>query len=283
MASSTNNNAIGAKLKMNNGLEIPVLGLGVYRTEPGESTSNSVSSALKIGYRHIDTARLYGNEESVGKAIRESGIPRNQIFVTTKLWDSDHGYDSTIAACEKSLKKLDIEYIDLYLIHSPNPGKEKRLSSWKAMEKMVEEGKVKSIGVSNYGIHHLKELFDSKPKILPAVNQVEIHPWLTRNKIVDYCQENNIIVEAYSPLTKGQKLNDPTLKKMASKYNKSTAQILIRYGIDRGMVTLPKSVHENRIKDNAEVFDFKLDNEDMKTLNSLDVYLVTGWDPTVAN
>jgi len=145
----------------------------------------------------------------------------------------------------------------------------------------VEEGKIKSIGVSNFGVHHLKELIDSKPKILPAVNQVEIHPWLARSEIVDFCHKNNIIVEAYSPLTKGQKLNDPTLKKIALKYSKSTAQILIRYGIDRNLVTLPKSVHENRIIENAEVFDFKIDDEDMKTLNGLDSYLVTGWDPTV--
>eukprot|EP01114_Cavostelium_apophysatum_P017973 TRINITY_DN5457_c0_g1_i2.p1 TRINITY_DN5457_c0_g1~~TRINITY_DN5457_c0_g1_i2.p1 ORF type:complete len:311 (+),score=54.08 TRINITY_DN5457_c0_g1_i2:89-934(+) len=273
---------LDSTITMNDGKVIPRFGLGVYQAAPGESTKQAVLWAFKAGIRHVDSARIYSNEADVGQAVRESGIPREEIFVTTKLWDSDQGYETTLKAAEKSLEKLGLAYIDLYLIHSPNPGKERRLASWKAMEKLVADGKIKSIGVSNYGVHHLKELLESKPTILPAVNQIEVHPWLTRRDIVDFCVNHNIVVEAYSPLAKAQTLNDPVLKNIATKYSKTAAQILIRWSLQHNYVVIPKSVHEKRIRENSQIYDFELADEDVKALDALDRYFVTGWDPTRA-
>jgi len=225
---------------------------------------------------------VYANEADVGAAIRKSGIHREEIFVTTKLWDSDQGFESAIAACNSSLDKLGLDYVDLYLIHSPNPGRKKRKESWEALQQLVAEGKAKSIGVSNYGIHHLEELLGSNPTIRPAVNQIEVHPWLTRTELINFCKDNQIVVEAYSPLTKGRKLNDPTLVKISKKYDKTPAQVLVRWGLQHGLVVLPKSEQLNRIQENADVFDFDLSDKDMETLDALDEYLVTGWDPTKA-
>ncbi|KAF8979056.1 hypothetical protein BGZ46_005855 [Entomortierella lignicola] len=236
----------------------------------------------RAGYRHIDTAAGYHNEANVGDAIRKSGIPREEVFVTTKLFDRDHGYDSAIAACELSLEKLGLDYIDLYLIHSPNPGPELRAESWKALQKMVALGKVKSIGVSNYGVHHLKELLSSNPTVRPVINQIEVHPWLARREIISFCESQNIAIEAYSPLSRGHKLQDPVVNKIAAKYSKSAAQILIRWSLQKGYIAIPKSSHKERIEQNAEVFDFELADEDMNVLDSLDEDYVSGWNPTIA-
>ncbi|RIA88383.1 aldo-keto reductase [Glomus cerebriforme] len=265
---------------LNDGCKIPLLGLGVYQAPKGVTTQNAVTWALEAGYRHIDTAALYENEADVGAAVNKSGIPREEIWITTKIWNSDQGYEKTLQAAERSIEKLQSEYIDLLILHSPLPGPQLRKESYDALQKLVRLGKVRSIGVSNYGVQHLKELLEQKPEIKPAVNQVEIHPWLARNDITTFCAQNDIVVEAYSPLTKGKKLNDPTLVQIAETYNKSSAQILIRWGLQHGYVTLPKSINKDRIIQNADVYNFEIDEEDMKVLDNLDEYLTTGWDPT---
>ncbi|KAI8575335.1 hypothetical protein K450DRAFT_262273 [Umbelopsis ramanniana AG] len=271
---------LNTQVTLNNGRHIPAVGLGVYRAQPGESTQSAVLEALKIGYRHVDTAHIYQNEADVGAAIAKSGIPRDEIFVTTKLW-ADQGFDSAIQACEESLQKLGLDYIDLYLVHSPNPGPKRRKETWDALQQLVAKDKVKSIGVSNYGIQHLKELLGSNPNIRPVVNQLEIHPWNTREELVDFCNSQNIKIEAYSPLTKGRKLDDPDLVRIAAKYDKSPAQVLIRWSLQHGYIVLPKSVTPERIASNVNVFDFDLCDSDMRILNDKDEYLLTGWDPTV--
>jgi diketogulonate reductase-like aldo/keto reductase len=272
---------INSKYNLNNGAEIPVIGLGVFKNPGGETTRNAVSYALKAGYRHIDTAKIYANEEDVGKAIAESGIPREEIFITTKLWNSDQGYEPALKACEESLNKLGLEYIDLYLMHWPM--EKLRLESWKAMEKLLQDGKCRAIGVSNFMSRHIEELLGNC-EVVPAVNQIELSPYnyLYRKAVVNLCLEKNILIEAYSPLTKGRKLNDPKLVKLANKYGKSTAQILIRWVLEKGFIAIPKSVKENRIKENVDVFDFSITEDDMKYLDSFNEDLVTGWDPTNA-
>lgn len=259
-------------------VNIPIVGLGVYLM-PSDAAFNAVSYALQHGYRHIDTAHLYRNEQAVGNAIRASKIPREEIFITTKLWNSDHGYASTLRACDKSLKELGVDYVDLYLVHSPLSPPQKRLDTWRAMEKILKSGKARSIGVSNYGVHHLKELF-SNCEIHPSINQLELHPFNLRKELVDFCHKENIVVEAYSPLTRGHRLNDPALVKIAEKHGKTTAQILIRWCVQKNFVTIPKSVKPARIHENSQVFDFELSDSDMAKLDSLDEGFVVGWDPT---
>ncbi|KAF8936469.1 hypothetical protein BGZ47_009483 [Haplosporangium gracile] len=272
-----------SSIKLSSGHSIPRLGLGVYQSEEGQEAENAVLWALQAGYRHIDTATSYDNETSVGNAIRKSGIPRNEIFVTTKLTEDDQGYESTLAACDVSLKKLGLDYIDLYLIHSPLCGSELRQESWKAMEKLHAEGKVKSIGVSNYGVNHLKELLeDSGATIRPAVNQIEVHPWLTRTDIASFCKAHNIAVESYSPLVQAHKLQDPTLVKIASAHSKTPAQVLIRWNLQRGNIVIPKSSKKQRIVENADVFGFELSEDEVEKLTALNENYVTEWDPTVA-
>ncbi|MFX1516582.1 MAG: aldo/keto reductase, partial [Promethearchaeota archaeon] len=247
-----NNLSIESTLLLNNGIKIPWVGLGVYRSPPGSVTRKAVLTALEAGYRHIDTAKIYRNEADVGNAIRESGLPRDNVFVTTKLWNSDHGFDSTIKACNESLRKLKFDYIDLYLVHWPVEGK--RLDTWRAMETLLEEGKVRSIGVSNYMKRHLTELLDNC-RIKPAVNQIEIsaYNYLYREEIIDFCQSNEIALEAYSPLTKARKLNDPKLIQVAERYSKTPAQVLIRYILQQKIIVLPKSINPDRIHENADV------------------------------
>ncbi|KAJ3098233.1 hypothetical protein HDU97_004185 [Phlyctochytrium planicorne] len=261
---------------LNSGTKIPQVGLGVWQTSQNEATP-VVISAIKAGYRHVDTAALYGNEKEVGDAIRQSGIARSEFFVTTKLWNNDHGYDQTLKAFDISLKKLGLEYVDLYLIHAPVEGK--RLDSWRAMEKLYKEGKVKAIGVSNYGVHHLKELL-ANSTVKPAVNQIELHPYLQRRDIVEFCKQNDIVVEAYCPLTRGKKLDDPRLVEIAKRYNKTTAQVLVRWGIDKGYVTLPKSAKEERLIANADVFDFTISQSDLEVMDGFEEGLNVSWDPT---
>ena len=265
--------------KLKNGVVIPRLGLGVYQSPPGQTTQRAVEYALKIGYRHIDTARIYNNESDVGTALRKSGIKREDVFITTKLWNSDHGYESALRACDQSLKRLGLKYLDLYLIHWPVP--EIRNESWQALTQLLRDGKCRSIGVSNYTIQHLTELFD-KSEIGPMVNQVEFSPFLYQKQLLDYCEKNRIQLEAYSPLTQGEKLNHPKIQSIAKKHDKTPAQVLIRWSLQHNLVTIPKSVREERIKENSQVFDYNLTTEDMRILDSLDENFRNSWDPTNA-
>jgi diketogulonate reductase-like aldo/keto reductase len=267
---------INYKLKMNNGIDIPQFGLGVYLAK-GRECKKAVRWALETGYRHIDTAASYNNENEVGKAIRNSDIKREEIFVTTKLWNRDQGYESTLKAFEKSLKTLRIKYIDLYLIHWPL--KDKRKESWKALEKIYESGYCRAIGVSNYMINHLKELF-TYANVIPAINQVEFSPFLYQKDLLDFCTSNRILLEAYAPLTRQNKLEDPKLVQFSKKYNKSAAQILIRWAIEHDLVVIPKSVHKERIIENANVFDFTFDETDMNILDNMNENFRDCWDPT---
>lgn len=267
------------RLPLNDGTSIPQLGIGVYQVPPGEITVATVRAGLEAGYRHIDTARWYSNEREVGKAVRESGIPREQVYVTTKLANPDHGFESTIRAAEQSLKLTGLEYIDLYLIHWPVPGK--RRDSWRAMEKLHREGKLRSIGVSNYMIHHLEELL-SECEIVPAVNQVELHPFLTHEKLRAYAKTKGIQIETYCPLTAGLRLNDRRVGAIAAKLGRTPAQVMLRWAVQHGLVVIPKSVKKARIEENARIFDFALDATDMTALDRLNEDLHTSWDPTNA-
>jgi diketogulonate reductase-like aldo/keto reductase len=272
---------INTSIMLNNGVEIPLVGLGVFRSPAGRTTRKAIEYAFKTGYRHIDTAHIYGNEADVGKAVASSGIPRQEIFVTTKLWNAHQGYDSTLKACEQSLRKMKLDFVDLYLMHWPV--QDLRLESWKAMEKLLAEGKCRSIGISNFMVHHLEELLKNSD-VVPAVNQIELSPYnyLQRRDLIELCDSRNIVIEAYSPLTKGRKLNDPQLVAIAGKYGKTPAQILIRWALEKRFVVLPKSVNRERIIENASVFDFSLSPEDLKILDGFNENLVTGWDPTNA-
>lgn len=254
-----------------------MFGLGVYQIPDGKPVRQAVQWALEAGYRLIDTAKLYGNERGVGAGIRESGVPREEVFVTTKLWNSDHGCDKTMRAFDESLRKLDVGYIDLYLIHWPVEGL--RNETWKAMETILEGDHCRAIGVSNYTIDHLESLLDTA-KVVPAVNQVEFSPYLYQRGLLDYCNERRIQLEAYSPLTKGNQLDDPKLVEIAETYGKSPAQILIRWVLQHDVVVIPKSSSRQHIRENAEVFDFEISEEDMARLDSFDEKLHTSWDPT---
>ncbi|GAQ85798.1 aldo/keto reductase family protein [Klebsormidium nitens] len=260
-------------------VKIPRLGFGTYQITPGRDTEAAVLVALKEGYRHIDTAALYGNEQAVGAAVRKSGLPREDVFVTTKLWHSDHGFQKAQQAFDRSLRKLGLDYVDLYLVHSPGrPGN--RTETWQAMEAILESGKARSIGVSNYGVRHLQQLLRTC-KYRPAVNQIELHPYNQHRDIVEFCEEHKIALEAYAPLTRGYRIKDPQLAKVAKKYGQTPAQILIRWGLQKNYVVLPKSVKPDRIRENMQVTDFEIAPEDVAFLDSLDEGLVTDWDPTV--
>ena len=271
------NLSIQSTVKLNNNVQMPILGLGVYQTPPGRVTQNSVKFALKLGYRHVDTARIYGNEADVGEAVRESGILREDLFVTTKLWNSDQGYDSTLRACEASLKRLGCDYVDLYLVHFPVP--DVRKESWRAMETLFKKGRCRAIGVSNFTIRHLEELTEESD-VIPSVNQVEFHPFLYQKELLDYCQGKRIQVEAYSPLARGERFKQPRILSLAKKYSKTPAQLMIRWGIQHGVVVIPKSTREERIRENSQVFDFDISDDDMMSLDSLNEDLRLNWDPT---
>ncbi|SES18542.1 aldo/keto reductase [Salipaludibacillus aurantiacus] len=263
-------------ITLNNGVRMPLVGLGVYKAEDGEEVVDAVKTALESGYRSIDTAAFYFNEEGVGKAIAESGISRDEIFLTTKVWNDDHGYDKTLAAFEESRRKLGVETIDLYLIHWPVTGKFKE--TWRALEKLYHEGKVRAIGVSNFLVHHLEDLLE-EAEVVPAVNQIEYHPWLTQPELHEYCKDKGIQLEAWSPLTRGRKFDDPRLMKLAEKYGKTPAQILLRWDLQNGVVTIPKSVTPSRIKQNTELFDFELTGEELAVLNNCNEGLRFGPHP----
>lgn len=252
-----------SKYKLNNGIEIPVLGLGVYQMS-SEETERAVRWALEAGYRHIDTASFYGNEQAVGKAVRESGISRGEIFVTTKLWPTN--FFRAAAAFETSRIKLGLEYVDLYLLHWPSPFGRGR--AWKVLEQLYAQGLCKAIGVSNYSIAQLEALRKTST-IVPAVNQVEFSPFLYRQELLAYCESSGIQVEAYSPLTRGKRLNDATIETLAKKYDKSPAQIMIRWSLQHGLVVIPKSRSKERIVENSSVFDFAIDESDMQTMDGL--------------
>ena len=260
---------------LNNGVAMPGLGLGVFKVGDGSPVVSAVKSALRAGYRSIDTAAVYGNEEGVGQAINESGIEREKLFVTSKVWNADQGYETTLQAYETSLKKLGLEYLDLYLIHWPVKGK--YLDTWRAMTELYKQGKVRAIGVSNFQIHHLKDILDASD-VVPAVNQIELHPLLNQKDIRDFCQLNNIVVEAWSPLMKGN-LDLPVLLDLAKKYQKSPAQIVLRWHIQHGVVVIPKSVHDHRIRENALVFDFSLSADEVTLIDTLHTGKRFGPDP----
>ena len=269
--------AVEPVARLNNGVMIPRLGLGVYQSSPGQVTQKAVEYALKIGYRHIDTARIYNNESDVGSALRNSGIRREDVFITTKLWNSDQGYETALKACDASLKRLGLKYLDLYLIHWPV--QETRDQSWKALAQLLKDGKTRAIGVSNYTIHHLTELLEQSDTV-PMVNQVEFSPFLYQKQLLDYCEKNKIQLEAYSPLTQGAKLNHPRIQQISKKHDKTPAQVLIRWSLQHNLITIPKSIREERIKENSQVFDYNLTTEDMRILDSLDENFRNSWDPT---
>lgn len=264
---------ISTRALLNSKDSIPVLGFGVWRS--GENTKKAVLAALNAGYRHIDTAAIYKNEEAVGEAIKESGISRDQLFITTKLWNDHIRSHKIREALDESLRKLGLDYVDLYLIHWPAEG---YIEAYLKMEKLCEEGKVRAIGVSNFKKHHIETLME-KVTIVPAINQMEYNPQMQDNEIYEYCRENNIILEAWSPLGSGACLNNETIAKIGEKYNKSTAQVIIRWLLQKDIVPLPKSVHEERIIENGKVFDFELTTEEIKTINNLNEKLRTGPDP----
>jgi diketogulonate reductase-like aldo/keto reductase len=265
-----------ATVALNTGGRIPQVGLGVWQSPRGQITQDAVQSALRVGYRHVDTARIYGNEADVGAAVRASGLPRETLFITTKLWNQDQGHDAALAAFDTSLQRLGLEYVDLYLIHWPVAGK--RLDSWRALERIHQEKRARAIGVSNFLVPHLRELL-ARSRVVPAVNQIELHPFLQRRDTVALCQEQGIVVEAYSPLTHGQRLDHPAVVQLARRVGRTPAQVLLRWGVQKGFVVLPKSTNPQRIRENAALFDFNLDVAAMAELDDLEEGLATGWDP----
>jgi methylglyoxal/glyoxal reductase len=263
---------------LHNGVKMPWFGLGVFKVQEGEEVVESVKAAIKNGYRSIDTAAVYKNEEGVGQGIRESEVPREELFITSKVWNSDQGYETTLQAYETSLEKLGLEYLDLYLIHWP--GKTKYKETWKALEKLYKDGRVRAIGVSNFKIHHLEDLM-SEAEIKPMVNQVEFHPHLTQTELLEFCQKEGIQLEAWSPLKQGQLLTEPTINEIADKYGKSPAQVILRWDLQKKVVTIPKSIKEQRIIENANIFDFELTAEDVARIDGLNKNERVGSDPDV--
>jgi len=266
--------------KLANGVEMPWLGLGVFKVEEGADLIAAVKAAIKHGYRSIDTAAIYGNESGVGQAIREAlaenGIAREELFVTSKVWNQDQGYDETLAAFDASLSKLGLDTLDLYLIHWPVAGKYK--DTWRALEKLYKDGRVRAIGVSNFHVHHLQDLL-STAEIKPMVDQVEFHPYLAQNDLLSFTKEQGIQLEAWSPLMQGELLNQPVLQEIAAKHNKSVAQTILRWDLQKGVVTIPKSIKEHRIVENASIFDFELSPEDMEKIDALNQDRRVGPDP----
>ncbi|MDA0195184.1 MAG: aldo/keto reductase [Bacteroidetes bacterium] len=264
------------KVTLNNGTEMPVFGLGVWKSEAGTETENAVTWALETGYIHIDTASLYKNEDSVGKAVKESGIPREQLFITTKVWNTDQGYKSTLKAFDDSLEKLGMDYVDLYLIHWPNG--DLSVKTWKALEEIHSQGRSKAIGVSNFMVSHLDE-FLPHCNVKPAVNQVEFHPYLQLRELQSFCQTNGIQLEAWAPIMKGHVSEVKELIEIGEKYGKTPPQVTIRWELQLGVITIPKSVRQHRIVENADVFDFELSATDMEVIASLEKNYRYGMDP----
>lgn len=259
---------------LRNGVTIPCVGFGTFKTPDGEVCVSAVKEAIRCGYRHIDTASVYANESSVGRALRESGVERRELFITSKLWNDDQGYDSALRAFEESLRRLDTDYLDLYLIHWPVPAAHKEdwqranLDSWRAFERLYKEGRIRAIGVSNFMPHHLEPLMEAA-EIQPMVNQIELHPQFPQEETVAFCRREGIVVESWGPLIQGKAFELPLLKGLAEKYGRTVAQICIRWSLQKGILPLPKSVHRDRIVSNAQVFDFSISPEDMEQIESL--------------
>ncbi|WP_400162852.1 aldo/keto reductase [Brevibacillus sp. TJ4] len=265
---------------LNNGVKMPWLGFGVWRVKEGDEVKNAVRTAIETGYRSIDTAAIYGNEAGVGEAIRESGIDRDQLFLTTKVWNVHQDYEATLKAFDESTKKLGVDTLDLYLIHWPGQGK--FTDVWKAMEKLYRDGYVRAVGVCNFKTHHLEEL-RATSELTPAVNQVEFHPLLTQRELLSYCREHGIQLEAWSPLMQGNNLDQPLLVELAEKYGKTPAQIVLRWDLDQKVVTIPKSITPARIQQNSELFDFTLEEQDIERISALNENKRFGPDPDTFN
>lgn len=262
-------------VELRNGVKVPALGFGTYKIKSDEEIEETILTALQVGYRHFDTAAIYGNEEGIGKAIKKSGIKREEIFLTSKLWNTEHGYDKTLRAFQETLKNLGTDYLDLYLIHWP---KDLNVETWKAFEKLYKEGLVKSIGVSNFMIDHLDEIKENA-EIMPMVNQIEFHPQLIQKDLNEYCRDNRIQLEAWSPLMRGRIFSFHILQELSEKYNRTISQIVLRWDIQMGFITIPKSVTKERIKENFNIFDFQLEKEDVKKIAMLNVDKRIGPDP----
>ncbi|MEV8062929.1 aldo/keto reductase [Streptomyces antimycoticus] len=268
-------------LTLHTGLEIPQLGFGVFQVEDAQTT-DVVLSAIEAGYRSIDTAAIYGNEAGVGRALATSGVPREELFLTTKLWNADQGYDSTLAAFEASVAKLGTAYVDLYLIHWPTPARDLYLDTWRALEKLLADGRTRAIGVSNFQPAHLRRLLDHSG-VVPVINQVELHPYLQQGQLRDFHAQHKIATEAWSPLAQGALLQDPALAAIAQRHGKTPAQVVLRWHLQLGNVVIPKSVTPARIRENIDVFDFTLTPEDIEAINALDRGRRTGPDPDTLN
>ena len=264
-------------LRLNNGVEVPALGLGTYKLV-GEAAYAPVRAALGCGYRHIDTASFYENEEAVGRAVRESGVPREEVFITSKVWNTEQGFEETLNAFDRTLQRLGMDHLDLYLVHWPVPGK--RLETYRALERLYEEGRVRAIGVSNFTVRHLEELYGAC-QVMPAVNQVEMSPFLYQRELLEHCRGRNVLVTAFSPLARGRVLGDPVLAEVAARHRRSPAQVMIRWCLQKGMAVIPRSADPAHIKENADVFDFSLDEEDMARLDLLHTGLRTTTDPDI--
>ncbi|MFB7957954.1 aldo/keto reductase [Streptomyces sp. NPDC056045] len=275
------NNSTVPTVKLNNGVEIPQLGFGVFQV-PDDETTAAVTSALQAGYRSIDTAAIYGNETGVGRALAASGLPREELFVTTKLWNADQGYDATLRAFDAGLAKLGLEQIDLYLIHWPTPARDLYPDSWRAVERLASEGRIRAAGVSNFQPAHLQRLLDNS-WLVPAVNQIELHPGLQQAELRAFHAEHGIATEAWSPLAQGAVLDDPAITAIAARTGKSAAQVVLRWHLQLGNIVIPKSVTPARIRQNLDVFDFQLTDEDMAAIAATDRGLRTGPHPDQFN
>ncbi|KUJ19638.1 Aldo/keto reductase [Mollisia scopiformis] len=286
---SKENFGLNSTITLNNGVQMPRIHLGVYMTS-GRETSSAVTHALTANYRAIDSAEWYANEHEVGSSIltflsspqNTSKLERKDIWFTTKL-KTNTSYDATRKAIKRSIKECGLGYIDLYLLHSPYGGRQRRLECWRAVEDAVDEGEVRAVGVSNYGVKHLQELLDSKPRIPPAVNQIEVHPFNTRNDITSFCAQHDIVVEAYAPLARAMRFKHPKVVELSKKYGCTPAQLMLRWSLQKGYVPLPKSTRKERIVGNADIGGFEIEEADMKGLDGCDEYLVTDWDPTDAD
>lgn len=273
---------------LHNGVKIPCIGFGTWQIPEGDAAYNAVKQAIECGYRHIDTASAYENEVSVGRAVRECGVDRKNLFITTKLWNSDHGYDNTMRAFEASLKRLGLDYVDLYLIHWPVPVghkhdyKELNKGSWKAFEELYHAGRIKAIGVSNFLVHHLKDLMETC-EIKPMVNQIELHPEYPQEELAEFCKNNHILVEAWSPLMQGRIFKIPLLRELSEKYGKSVSQITLRWYVQKGIIPLPKASSKEHMEQNAALFDFTLSDEDMAKIDGLGTTGSIGSDPDNIN
>jgi len=263
-------------VKLNNGVEIPWVGLGVFKSPPGKETEQAVRWALEIGYRHIDTAAFYQNESDVGRALKDSGVARETVFITTKVWNNDQGFQNTLKAFDRSRKNLGLDVVDLYLVHWPVEGK--FLDTWRALEKIYADGKARAIGVSNFLVHHLESVMKSS-SVVPAVNQVEFHPFLVQKDLLEFDGRTGVRHEAWSPLTRGRSLDNPVIAGIAAKYKKTPAQVLLRWDLQLGVVTIPKSIHRERILENSRIFDFQLEQADIQKIMALDAEARIGPHP----